>query len=91
MTHLSEELEELNIDKKQLIEKLKWHVEYKRLENKQCNGDNSYYNISNDSQCTEPPLALNSIDKPTLNKCPNKELEVTINHDTENTIHKLNL
>ena len=26
-----------------------------------------------------------------LDKCPDKELEVTINNDTENTIHKLNL
>ena len=90
MTHLSEELEELNIDKKQLTERLKWLVEYKRLENKPRNGVNSYYNISNDSHFTEPPLAPKSLDKPTLDKCPDKELEVTINHDTENTICKLN-
>ena len=90
MTHLSEELEELNIDKKQLTERLKWLVEYKRLENKPRNGVNSYYNISNDSHCTEPPLAPKSLDKPTLDKYPDKELEVTINHDTENTICKLN-
>ena len=91
MTQLSEELEELNIDKKRLTERLKWLVEYKRLENKPRNGVNSYYNISDDSQCTEPPLAPNSLDKPTLDKCPDKELEVTINHDTENTLCKLNL
>ena len=39
MTHLSEELEELNIDKKRLTERLKWLVQYKRFEN---NGVNSY-------------------------------------------------
>ena len=87
MTHLSEELEELNIDKKRLTERLKWLVQYKRFEN---NGVNSYYSMSDDSQCTEPPLAPKSLDKPTLDKCPNKKLEVTINHDTENTICKLN-
>ena len=91
MTYLSEELEELNIDKKQLSERLKWLVKYKRLENKPRNGVNSYYNIRDGSQCTEPPLAPKSLDKPTLDKCPDKELEVTINHDTENTIYKLNL
>ena len=91
MTHLSEELEELNIDKKQLTERLKWLVKYKRLDNKPRNGVNSYYNISDGSHCTEPPLAPKSLDKPTLDKCPDKELEVTINHDTENTIYKLNL
>ena len=36
-------------------------------------------------------LAPKSLDKPTLDKCPDKELEVTINHDTENAIYKLNL
>ena len=91
ITHLLEELEGLNIDKKRLTERLKWLAEYKRLENKPHNGVNSYYNISDDSQRTEPPLAPHSLDKPTLDKCPNKELEVTINNDTENTIHKLNL
>ena len=91
MTHLSEELDELNIDKKRLTERLKWLVEYKRLENKPRNGVNSYYNTSIDSQRTEPPLAPNSLDKPMLDKCPNKELEVTIINDTENTVHKLNL
>ena len=91
MTHLLEELEGLNIDKKRLTERLKWLVEYERLENKPRNGVNSYYNISDDSQRTEPPLAPHSLDKPTLDKCPNKELEVTINNDTENTIHKLNV
>ena len=60
MTHLSEELEELNIDKKRPTERLKWLVEYKRWENKPRNGVNSYYNISNDNQRTEPPLAPNS-------------------------------
>ena len=55
------------------------------------NGINSYCNISDDSQCTEPPLAPKSLDKPTLDKCPDKELEVTINHGSENTIYKLNL
>ena len=48
------------------------------------------HNVSDDSQCTEPPLAHNSLDKPMLDKCPNKELEVTVINDTENTIHKLN-
>ena len=91
MTHLSEELEELNIDKKRLEERLKWLVEYKRLENKPRNGVNSYYNISDGSQYTEPPLAPKSLDKSTLDKCPDEELENTINHDTENTIFKLNL
>ena len=33
MTHLSEKLEELNIEKKRLTERLKWLVEYKKLEN----------------------------------------------------------
>ena len=84
ITHLSEELVELNIDKKRLKERLKWLVEYKRLENKPRNGVNSYYNISDDRQRTEPSLAPNSLDKPTHDKCPNKELEV-------NYIHKLNL
>ena len=36
-------------------------------------------------------LAPKSLDKPMLDKCPDKELEVTINHDTENAIYKLNL
>ena len=90
MTHLSEKLEELNIDKKQLTERLKWLVEYKRLENKPRNRVNSYYDISDDSQCTKPPLAPKSLDKPILDKCPDKELEVTINHDIEKTIYKLN-
>ena len=49
MTHLSEELEELNIDKKRLSERLKWLVACQRLENKPRNGVNSYYNISDDS------------------------------------------
>ena len=39
----------------------------------------------------EPPIAPNSLDAPTLKKCPNKELEVPIINDTKNTIHKLNL
>ena len=43
------------------------------------------------SQCTEPPLAPNSLDTPRLDKCPNLELEVAIIDDTENKIHKLNL
>ena len=84
MTHLSEELEELNIYKKRLTERLKWLVEYKIMENKPRNGVNSYYNISYDSQCTEPPLVPKSLDKSTLDKCPNKELEKAINHDTVN-------
>ena len=58
MTHLSEELEELNIDKKWLTERLKWLVEYIKLENKPRNRVNSYYNISDDSQCTEHTLHL---------------------------------
>ena len=36
-------------------------------------------------------LAPKSLDKPMLDKCPDKELEVTINHDTEKAIYKLNL
>ena len=60
MTHLSKELEKLNIDKKRLTERLKWLVEHKKLENKPHNGVNSYYNISDDSQRTEPILAPNS-------------------------------
>ena len=91
MAHLSEELEKLNIDKKRPTERFKWLVEYKKLDNKPRNGVNSYFNSSDDSQRTEPPLAPNSLDLPTLNKCPNKELELTIINDTENTIHKLNL
>ena len=91
ITHLLEELEDLNIDKKRLTGRLKWLVEYKKLENKPRNRVHSYYNVSNDSQRTEPPRASNSIDTPTLDKCPNKELDVTIINDTENTIHKLNL
>ena len=55
------------------------------------NGANSYYNMSDDSQRTEPPLAPNFLDTPTLDKCPTKELEVTIINDTEKTLHKLNL
>ena len=73
MTHLPQELEELNIDKKRLTERLKWLLEYKRLENKPRNGVNSYYTISDDSQRTEPPLTLYSLDKTTLDKCPNKD------------------
>ena len=91
MNHLSEELEELNNDKKQLIERLKWLVKYKKLKNKPRNGINLYYNISNDSQRREVPLAPNSLDTPTLDKCSNKESEVTIMNDTENNIHELNL
>ena len=91
MTLLSEKLEELNIDKIRLTKGLKRLVEYKKLENKQRNGINSYYNMCDDSKRTEAPLAPNSLDTPTLNKCPNKELEVTIINDAENTIYKLNL
>ena len=58
MTYLSEELEEVNIDKKRLTEKLKWLVEYIKLENKPRNRVNSCYNISDDSQCTEHTLHL---------------------------------
>ena len=71
---LSEKQGKLSIDKKQLTEILKWLVEYKI---------NLNYNISDDSQRTETPLALNFLDIPTLDKCPNKELEVTIAYDTE--------
>ena len=73
MINLSVELEELNIEKKQLTERLKWLAEYKRLENKPRNRVSSYYNISDDSQCTEPPLAPNSLHKPLLDKCSDKE------------------
>ena len=48
MTHLSEELEELNIDKKQLTEELKWLVEYKKSEKKPRNEVNLYHNISDE-------------------------------------------
>ena len=78
MNLLSEKLEELNTDKKQLIERLKQLAEYKKVENKPRNGVNSNYNINNDSQRTELPLAPNSLDTSTLDKCRNKELEVTI-------------
>ena len=37
------------------------------------------------------PLAPKSLNKPMLDKCSDKELEVTINHDTGNTICKSNL
>ena len=63
----------------------------KKIENKPCNGVNSYYNISDDSQPAEPDLGPNTLDSPTPDKCPNKELEESIINDTENTIHKLNL
>ena len=49
------------------------------------------HNIIDNSQLTEPHLAPNSLDTPTLDNCLNKELEVTIINDTENTIQKLNL
>ena len=91
MTRLSKELKELNVDKKRLTDRLKWLVQYKKLENKPRNGVNSYYNINDDIQRTEPPLAPNSLDTPTLDTCPNKGLEVTIINDTENTLHELNL
>ena len=58
MTLLSEKLAELNIGKKQLTERLKRLVEYKKLENKPRKGVNSYYNISDGSQRTEHPLHL---------------------------------
>ena len=38
MTHISEKIEELNIDKKRLIERLNWLVEYKKTENKPRDG-----------------------------------------------------
>ena len=81
MTHLLEKLEEVNIDKNRLKEKLKRLFEYKKLENKLRYGVNSYYNISDDNQRTEPPLAPNSLDTPKFGKCPNKQLEVTIIND----------
>ena len=90
MTLLLEKLEELNIDKKQLTERLKWLVEYKKLEKKPCNGVNSYYYISDARERTELPLRPNFLETPTLDKYSNKELEVTIINDTENTIRKLN-
>ena len=40
MTHLSKKLEKLNIDIKRLTDRLKWLVEYKKLENKPRNGIN---------------------------------------------------
>ena len=85
---LLEKLEQINIDKKRLTERLKWLVEYKKLENKPRNGVNSYYNKGNDNQSTEPPLAHVFLDTPILDRCPNKELEVTIINDTENNIDK---
>ena len=78
MNLLSEKLEELNTDKKQLTERLKQLAKYKKVENKPRNGVNSNYNINNDSQRTELPLAPNSLNTSTLDKCRNKELEVTI-------------
>ena len=59
--------------------------------NKSRNGVNSYHNISNEIHRAEPTLAPNYLDIPTLDKCPNKELEETIVNNTENTICKLNL
>ena len=57
MTFLLESFsEELNIDNEQFRERLKGLVKYKKLENKQCSGFSSYYNISDDRQSTEPPL-----------------------------------
>ena len=57
MTFLSESFsQELNIDKEQFRERLKGLVKYKKLENKPCSGFSSYYNISDGSQSTEPPL-----------------------------------
>ena len=41
MTHLSKKLEKLNIDIKRLADRLKWLVEYKKLEKKPRNGINS--------------------------------------------------
>ena len=64
-------------------QRLKWRVEHKKLENKPRNGVNSYYNIRDDSESTEPPLIPNSLDTPTLDKCPDKELKETIFNDTE--------
>ena len=55
------------------------------------NGVNSYYNISDDSERTKPPLGPNFLEIPTLGKYSNKESEVIIINDTENTIYKLNL
>ena len=49
MTLLSRKLEELNIDKEQLTDRLKRLVIYKKLENKPRNGANSYCYISDDS------------------------------------------
>ena len=75
MTHLSEKLKELNIDKQRLTQRLKWLVEYTKLENKQRNGVSSCYNISSDIQRTELPHAPNSLDTYGLDNCPNKELK----------------
>ena len=85
MDLLSEKLEEPNIHKEQLTERVTRLVEYKKLENKPRNGVIS--NISDDSQITEWTLART----PTLNKCPIKELEETNNNDAENTIRILTL
>ena len=49
MTLLSRKLEELNIDKEQLTDRLKRLVIYKKLENKPRNGANSYCYIRDDS------------------------------------------
>ena len=57
MTSSSEKPEELNIDK-ELTERLKRLVEYRKLENKPHNRVNSYCNISDDNQRTEHPLYL---------------------------------
>ena len=60
VTLLSVKLVELNIDKEQLIVRLKRLLEYEKLENKLRKGVNSYCNTSNDSQRTKSPLAPNS-------------------------------
>ena len=78
MTRSSEKLEELNLDKKRLTERLHWLAEYKKLENKPFNGVTSYYNMSDDTHRTEPSLAPNSLDTTTPDKCHHKELEMTI-------------
>ena len=75
MTHLSEKLKALNIDKQRLTQRLKWLVEYTKLESKQPNDVSSCYNISGDIQCTELPHAPNSLDTHGLDNCPNKELK----------------
>lgn len=54
-----------------------------KLENKPRNGVNLYYDISDGSKSAELSLAPNSLNTPTLDKWPNKELEDSVINDTK--------